>query len=43
MKTMPEPPRVTHRKKGIVFPETRKIVMGSPLDFTRENIRQYWF
>jgi len=30
-----------HREKGIVFPETRKIVMGSPLDFTRENIRQY--
>ena len=26
-----------------VFPETRKIVMGSPLDFTRENIGQYWF
>jgi rhamnose transport system substrate-binding protein len=26
-----------------VFPETRKIVMGSPLDFTRENISQYWF
>jgi rhamnose transport system substrate-binding protein len=26
-----------------VFPETRKIIMGSPLDFTRENIRQYWF
>jgi rhamnose transport system substrate-binding protein len=26
-----------------VFPETRKIVMGSPLDFTRENIAQYWF
>jgi ABC-type sugar transport system substrate-binding protein len=26
-----------------VFPETHKIVMGSPLDFTRENISQYWF
>jgi rhamnose transport system substrate-binding protein len=26
-----------------VFPETRKIVMGSPLDFTLENISQYWF
>jgi rhamnose transport system substrate-binding protein len=26
-----------------VLPETRKIVMGSPLDFTRENIGQYWF
>jgi ABC-type sugar transport system substrate-binding protein len=26
-----------------VFGETRKIVMGSPLDFTRENISQYWF
>jgi rhamnose transport system substrate-binding protein len=26
-----------------VFPDTRKIVMGSPLDFTRENIAQYWF
>ena len=26
-----------------VFPETRKIVMGSPLDFTRDNINQYWF
>jgi hypothetical protein len=25
-----------------VFPETRKIVMGSPLDFTRKNIGQYW-
>jgi rhamnose transport system substrate-binding protein len=26
-----------------VFLETRKIVMGSPLDFTHENIGQYWF
>jgi rhamnose transport system substrate-binding protein len=26
-----------------VFPESRKIIMGSPLDFTRENINQYWF
>jgi ABC-type sugar transport system substrate-binding protein len=26
-----------------VFPETRKIIMGAPLDFTRENIGQYWF
>jgi ABC-type sugar transport system substrate-binding protein len=26
-----------------VLPETRKIVMGSPLDFTLENIGQYWF
>jgi len=26
-----------------VFPVTHKIVMGSPLDFTRENISQYWF
>jgi rhamnose transport system substrate-binding protein len=26
-----------------VFPETHKIVMGSPLDFTSENISQYWF
>jgi rhamnose transport system substrate-binding protein len=26
-----------------VFPESRKIVMGSPLDFTRENIDQYRF
>jgi len=26
-----------------VFPETHKIVMGSPLDFTKENIGQYWF
>lgn len=26
-----------------VFPGTRKIVMGSPLDFTRDNIAQYSF
>jgi rhamnose transport system substrate-binding protein len=26
-----------------VFLETHKIVMGSPLDFTRDNIDQYWF
>jgi ABC-type sugar transport system substrate-binding protein len=26
-----------------VFPESHKIVMGSPLDFTRENIDQYAF
>jgi ABC-type sugar transport system substrate-binding protein len=26
-----------------VFPENHKIVMGSPLDFTQENISQYWF
>ncbi len=26
-----------------VFPDSRKIIMGSPLDFTRENIEQYWF
>jgi hypothetical protein len=26
-----------------VFLETHKIVMGSPLDFTRDNIEHYWF
>ena len=26
-----------------VFPESRKIVMGAPLDFTRDNIDQYQF
>jgi ABC-type sugar transport system substrate-binding protein len=26
-----------------VFPQSRKIVMGSPLDFTRDNIDQYRF
>jgi hypothetical protein len=26
-----------------VFPGSRKIIMGLPLDFTRENIGQYSF
>jgi len=45
---------VFHTKRGVrsrssrlrqirVFAGQRKIIMGSPLDFTRENIDQYWF